>query len=72
MRPVSGGATSILRPLCEKLSADERYQLAMLISPSVKTSNAFQPLSLEMFDVPTGHSDDQSLKNLEGFLLEQL
>src|SRR6266852_6919005 len=66
--PVGGGKTSILRRLYEKLSADERYQVAMLISPNVKTSNAFLRIILETFDVPTWRSYDQSLKNLEGFL----
>ena len=69
--PVGGGKTSILRRLYEKLSADEHYQVAMLISPNVKTSNAFLRIILETFDVPAWRSYDQSLKNLEGFLLEQ-
>ena len=68
---MGGDTTSILRRPCEKLAADERYQLAKRISPDVKTSNAFQRIGLEVFDVPTGRSDGRSLKNLEGLLLEQ-
>src|SRR5712692_9603479 len=69
--PVGGGKTSILRRLYEKLSADERYKVTMLISPNVKTSNAFLRIILETFDVPTWRSYDQSLKNFENFLLDQ-
>lgn len=69
--PVGGGKTSILRRLYEKLCADERYHVAMLISPNVKTSNAFLRIILDTFEVPTWRSYDQSLKNLENFLLEQ-
>lgn len=43
----------------------------MLISPNVKTSNAFLRIILETFDVPTRRSYGQSLKNLEAFLLGQ-
>src|SRR5712692_32671 len=69
--PVGGGKTSILRRLYETLSADERYKVTMLISPNVKTSNAFLRIILETFDVPTWRSYDQSLKNFENFLLDQ-
>src|ERR671932_478327 len=39
--PIGSGKTSILRRLHELLSQDPQYNVAYLISPNVKSSNAF-------------------------------
>src|SRR5919205_13618 len=69
--PIGGGKTSLLRRLQEKLSQDERYNVKLLISPNLKSSNAFLRLILETFDVKTERSYTASLANFEKFLLEQ-
>src|SRR4051812_18945843 len=57
--------------LQEKLSQDERYNVKLLISPNLKSSNAFLRLILETFDVKTERSYTASLSNFEKFLIEQ-
>jgi general secretion pathway protein A len=69
--PIGSGKTSILRRLHESLSHDESYTIGFVISPNVKTSNAFLRMILEAFNVNFGRSYDQSLKNMEAFLIEQ-
>src|ERR687896_1164917 len=49
--PIGSGKTSLVRRLQEKLSQDERYNVKLLISPNLKSSNAFLRLILETFDV---------------------
>src|SRR5919199_324499 len=39
--PIGSGKTSILRRLHDQISQDKRYKVAYLISPNIKTSNAF-------------------------------
>src|SRR5919108_78676 len=69
--PIGSGKTSLVRRLQEKLSQDERYNVKLLISPNLKSSNAFLRLILETFDVKTERSYTASLKNFEDFLLKQ-
>lgn len=69
--PIGSGKTSLVRRLQEKLSQDERYNVKLLISPNLKSSNAFLRLILETFDVKTERSYTASLENLEKFLIEQ-
>jgi type II secretory pathway predicted ATPase ExeA len=69
--PIGAGKTSVLRRLYERLSQDETYNLALLISPNVKTSNAFLRMVMEACEVKTERSYDQSLKNFEQFLVTQ-
>jgi general secretion pathway protein A len=69
--PIGGGKTSLLRRLQDKLSQDERYNVKLLISPNLKSSNAFLRLILETFDVKTERSYTASLKNFEDFLIKQ-
>src|SRR5438132_11697978 len=69
--PIGSGKTSLVRRLQEKLSQDERYHVKLLISPNLKSSNAFLRLILETFDVKTERSYTASLKNFEQFLIEQ-
>jgi type II secretory pathway predicted ATPase ExeA len=69
--PIGSGKTSLVRRLQEKLGQDERYNVKLLISPNLKSSNAFLRLILETFDVKTERSYTASLKNFEEFLLKQ-
>jgi general secretion pathway protein A len=47
--PIGSGKTSLVRRLQEKLSQDKRYIVKLLISPNLKSSNAFLRLILETF-----------------------
>jgi general secretion pathway protein A len=67
--PIGSGKTSLVRRLQEKLSQDDRYDVKLLISPNLKSSNAFLRLILETFDVKTERSYTASLSNFEEFLL---
>src|SRR3954467_310671 len=69
--PIGSGKTSILRRLHELLSQDQAKQVAYLISPNVKTANAFLRMILEGFGVKTERSYDQSLRNFEAFLTDR-
>ena len=69
--PIGSGKTSLVRRLQEKLSQDKRYNVKLLISPNVKSGNAFLRLILETFDVKTERSFTASLANFETFLLKQ-
>jgi general secretion pathway protein A len=69
--PIGSGKTSLVRRLQDKLGQDERYNVKLLISPNLKSSNAFLRLILETFDVKTERSYTASLKNFEDFLLKQ-
>jgi general secretion pathway protein A len=69
--PIGSGKTSILRRLYGRLNQDKRYQAAVVISPNIKTSNAFLRVIMESFAVKTERSYDQSLRNFERFLTEQ-
>jgi general secretion pathway protein A len=69
--PIGSGKTSILRRLYDRMSQDSRYKVALVISPNVKTANAFLRVILEAFEVKTERSYVQTLKNFETFLAEQ-
>src|SRR3954469_25845866 len=69
--PIGSGKTSLVRRLQEKLGQDERFNVKLLISPNLKSSNAFLRLILETFDVKTERSCTASLANFEKFLIEQ-
>ena len=68
--PIGSGKTSLVRRLQEKLSQDDRYNVKLLISPNLKSSNAFLRLILETFDVKTERSYTASLQNFEKFLIQ--
>ncbi len=70
--PIGSGKTSTLRRLYERLSTEDRYNVAILISPNIKSSNSFLRIIMESFEVKTERAYDQSLKNFEGFLKEQM
>jgi general secretion pathway protein A len=69
--PIGSGKTSLVRRLQEKLGHDERYNVKLLITPNLKSSNAFLRLILETFDVKTERSYTASLANFEKFLVDQ-
>ena len=69
--PIGSGKTSLVRRLQEKLSQDKHYNVKLLISPNLKSANAFLRLILETFDVKTERSYTASLANFETFLLKQ-
>src|SRR5919202_3340574 len=69
--PIGSGKTSLVRRLQERFSQDERYNVKLLISPNLKSSNAFLRLILETYDVKTERSYTASLSNFEKFLITQ-
>src|SRR6266704_1236768 len=69
--PIGSGKTSLVRRLQEKLSQNERYIVKLLISPNLKSSNAFLRLILETFDVKTERSYTASLANFEKYLIDE-
>ena len=69
--PIGSGKTSLVRRLQEKLGQDERYNVKLLISPNLKSANAFLRLILETFDVKTERSYTASLANFEKFLVAE-
>src|SRR5439155_27242921 len=69
--PIGSGKTSLVRRLQEKLGQDKRYNVKLLISPNLKSSNAFLRLILETFDVKTERSYTASLSNLEQYVIQQ-
>src|SRR5690349_11607148 len=68
--PIGSGKTSILRRLRDLLTQDTKNQVAYLISPNIKTSNAFIRMISESFEVKTERAFPQSLKNFEVFLTD--
>src|SRR3954466_6716923 len=69
--PIGSGKTSLVRRLQKKLSMDERYNVKLLISLNLKSSNSFLRLILETFDQKTERSYTASLANFGTFLVEQ-
>lgn len=69
--PIGSGKTSIMRRLYERLGSDEAFTVKLLISPNLKSSNAFLRLIMDEFNVKTERSYGRSLRNLENFLLDQ-
>jgi len=69
--PIGSGKTSLVRRLKEKLSLDDKYNVKLLITPNLKSSNAFLRLILETFDVKTERAYTASLNNFEKFLVRQ-
>jgi len=67
--PIGSGKTSILRRLYEQFVNDEKYVVALLISPNLRSSNAFLRVVMESFQVKAERAYDQSLRNFEAFLL---
>jgi general secretion pathway protein A len=58
--PIGSGKTSILRRLAERLSTDQRYLVAYVISSNVRRPNTFLKIVMEAFDVSTVRSYEGS------------
>lgn len=69
--PIGSGKTSILRRLYDRLNQDKKYKVAYLISPNIKSANAFLRVIMDAFEVKTERAYDQSLKNFENFLIQE-
>jgi len=51
--PIGSGKTSNLRRLHEQFVNDEKYDVALLISPNFRSSNAFLRVEMKSFQVKT-------------------
>lgn len=68
---VGSGKTSILRRFYQELMDSEQYRVSPIISPNVKTSNAFLRMIMGELHVKTERAYDQSLKNFSDFLIQE-
>jgi general secretion pathway protein A len=65
---VGTGKTTIARRLYQQLSDDPQYLIAMIISPNLKSANAFLRLIMQEFKVKTEPKYERSLQNFGTFL----
>jgi type II secretory pathway predicted ATPase ExeA len=68
--PIGSGKTTLLKQLSGMFKASDRYVVAHLISPNIKTSNAFLRVLLDEFGVKAERAYAQSLRNFERFLVD--
>lgn len=68
---VGTGKTTIARRIYQQLSDDPEYQLAMIISPNLKSANALLRLVMQEFKVKTEKKYEDSLKNFGEFLQQK-
>lgn len=69
--PIGSGKTTLLKQLYGMFRSGDPYVVAHLISPNIKTSNAFLRVIMDEFSVKTQRAYGQSLRNFERFLIEQ-
>jgi general secretion pathway protein A len=69
--PIGSGKTSVARRLYQQLEDDDRYLIAMLIAPNLRTANAFLRTIMNEFEVKTARSYDRSLANFAQWLKER-
>jgi len=69
--PIGSGKTTLLKQLYNLFRDEKPYLVAHLISPNIKTSNAFLRVIMDEFGVKTARAYAQSLRNFERFLLDQ-
>lgn len=69
--PIGSGKTTIARTVYQQLSDTPQTQVAFIIAPNLKTSNAFLREIMNEFEVKTERSYVQSLNNFSHFLSEQ-
>ena len=69
--PIGSGKTSLLRMMAQELASDQRNNVTYIIAPNLKTSNALLRTICDEFGVKTERSYRGSLKNFNGFLLQQ-
>jgi general secretion pathway protein A len=65
---VGTGKTTIARRLYQKFSDDPKYQVAMIISPNLKSANALLRLIMAEFKVKTEKKYEDSLKSFGNHL----
>jgi len=66
---IGSGKTTLLKLLADVFKADPAYRVAHLISPNVRTSNAFLRMIMDEFDVKAQRAYAQSLRSFASFLL---
>ncbi len=69
--PIGSGKTTVARTIYQKLADMPKTQVALIIAPNLKTSNAFLREIMNEFEVKTERSYVDSLKNFSEFLKEQ-
>jgi general secretion pathway protein A len=69
--PIGSGKTSILRRLNERLSTNNRYNVAYVIAPNVRRANTFLKVAMDAFDIESVRAYDANLKIFESYLIEQ-
>lgn len=69
--PIGSGKTTLLRQLSSQFKDQPAYTVAHLVSPNIKTANAFLRVIMDEFGVKTERAYAQSLRNLERFLIDQ-
>jgi general secretion pathway protein A len=65
---VGTGKTTIARRLMQQLQEDQKYIVAMVIEPNIKSANAFLRLVMKEFGVKTEKKYEDSLENFGNFL----
>ena len=65
---VGTGKTTIARRLYQQLSEQAQYQVALIISPNLKSANALLRMVMQEFKVKTEKKYEDSLRNFGGFL----
>src|ERR1700694_1150346 len=69
--PIGSGKTSIARRIYQELADDPAFRVAMLVSPNLKSPNAFLRTLMDEFDVKTERAYDRSLANFSTFLIQE-
>jgi general secretion pathway protein A len=69
--PIGSGKTTVARTIYQKLVDNPNTQVALIIAPNLKTSNAFLREIMNEFEVKTERSYVQSLNNFSKFLADQ-
>ncbi len=69
--PIGSGKTTLLKQLYNLFRDEKPYAVSHLISPNIKTSNAFLRVIMDEFGVKTARAYAESLRNFERFLLAQ-
>ena len=65
------GKTSIAQRLRDEFATDKSKKVVLAFAPNLKTANQFLRFIADEFDVKTARSFADTLKNFEGYLVEQ-
>jgi general secretion pathway protein A len=69
--PIGSGKTTLLKQLVSVFKAERPYRVAHLISPNIKTPNAFLRIIMDEFGVKTHRAYAHSLRSFSMFLLRR-